>query len=201
MLLLLLLMLAIGLAAGNAPLLDGFVGMRTDGQLVMSDGRIETTLSTLMARLQQQEDLIAQLTEKLNLLERFAPFGPTALVAASEGRVVVLAAADLDGDGDQDIVAGSMNNMLVYHLNHRDGTFTSVPLGNASVSPTGSLVAEDITGDGAPDIICATFTQNAVLVFKNDLASSGSFIELPPIPASEGSRFVLIADIDSDVWG
>jgi hypothetical protein len=71
-----------------------------------------------------------------------------------------VAAADFDGDGDVDVVAGTVGTAayLVYYENDGTGHFTrnvlTIPDGTC-VAPVG-IMPNDFTGDGRPDIFVAT---------------------------------------------
>ena len=109
--------------------------------------------------------------------------------------------ADVDGDGDLDILANSSNNARV-RLYRNDGsgfyvdmTLAKMPAWSGGV-PTG-LDVSDIDGDGDPDIIISTTGQN--LAYVND--GTGSFADetstrLPT--ESESTGEVRLADVDRD---
>ncbi len=71
-----------------------------------------------------------------------------------------VAAADFDGDGDMDIVAGSVgnHNFLVYYENDGTGHFTrnEIAIPRADCIAVVGLMTDDFTGDGRPDIFVAT---------------------------------------------
>jgi hypothetical protein len=87
-----------------------------------------------------------------------------------------VAAADFDGDGDIDIVCGSVNNwpFLVYYQQDRAGHFvrSEIPIPNSSCTGTVALCVSDFKLDGRPDIFGATDAWNAgnqarMWIFKN----------------------------------
>ena len=103
-------------------------------------------------------------------------------------------AGDVDGDGDQDLVAGK--SLL---LNDGAGTFTDATAGRM---PQGSLATDlqlgDLDGDGDLDVAyAAVLGQNSLLL--ND--GAGSFVDLAAtrIPVDRDSAAaILAADVDGD---
>jgi hypothetical protein len=71
-----------------------------------------------------------------------------------------VAAADFDGDGDYDVVAGTVGTTayLVYYENDGTGHFArnEIAITNATCVGTVGIMANDFTGDGRPDIFVAT---------------------------------------------
>ncbi|HEK86111.1 MAG TPA: hypothetical protein ENO29_07135 [Candidatus Aminicenantes bacterium] len=87
-----------------------------------------------------------------------------------------VAAGDFDGDGDIDIVCGSVNNwpFLVYYQNDGTGHFlrSEIPIPISSCTGTVALCVSDFKLDGRPDIFGATDAWNAgnqahMWIFKN----------------------------------
>ncbi len=71
-----------------------------------------------------------------------------------------VAAGDFDGDGDLDVVAGSVGTaaFLVYYENDGTGQFTrnEIAIPDATCVGTVGIMTDDFTGDGRPDIFVAT---------------------------------------------
>ncbi|MEM7755169.1 MAG: FG-GAP-like repeat-containing protein [Planctomycetota bacterium] len=88
-----------------------------------------------------------------------------------------LLAADIDNDGDQDLLVarGQVDQDLFIISNNGDGTFT--PAGARAASEGGNrLFARDLSGDGLPEIIGAS--NNGVTVAEN--RGTGPAVEAGP---------------------
>jgi hypothetical protein len=112
-----------------------------------------------------------------------------------------MAAADLDGDGRIDLVAG---NGLSYDVtvlrSDRAGHFAepvSLPVSNPLYGYVAVAVG-DVTGDGTPDIVATGFDDNEALVYAND----GSGVFGAPVSfdlgAAQSPRAIALADVDGD---
>ena len=82
----------------------------------------------------------------------------TGFAGAPGGSAV--AAADFDGDGDDDIVCGTVGTAayLVYYENDGTGHFSrnEIAIPDATCVAVVGIMANDFTGDGRPDIFVAT---------------------------------------------
>ncbi len=71
-----------------------------------------------------------------------------------------VAAGDFDGDGDADIVAGTVGTaaFLVYYENDGTGHFTrnEIAITNPTCVAVVGILADDFTGDGRPDLFVVT---------------------------------------------
>lgn len=119
--------------------------------------------------------------------------GSTGDARFSSSRVVV---ADLDRDGDLDLVCVTSHGSLLVRSNLRQGRFQTIPLG---VEGAVDLFAADLNADGSPDLVVATRT--GVLLLVND--GSGGFRraaggDLAKLPAGFVPRRIAIADLDND---
>ena len=108
--------------------------------------------------------------------------------------------ADIDGDGDLDVIAISRGGNLVGWWNNLDGhgrSWQATVIDNA-VTRASACDAADLDGDGDLDVVGASFTLSDVLWWEN-LAGDGSAWQRRTIDATlAGAQAVAIADIDGD---
>ncbi|MDY0002657.1 MAG: FG-GAP-like repeat-containing protein [Polyangia bacterium] len=125
------------------------------------------------------------------------------------GRLAV--AADLDGDGDQDVLQGARDGLRLYE-NRSDGRFDTWPghlvegLGEAFDAWVNQAIVADFNGDGRPDLFLATLENepDRVLLGQGPRTVPGafpgaSFLDATPMP--EGPTHSLHAaagDLDGD---
>ncbi|HSA95847.1 MAG TPA: PilC/PilY family type IV pilus protein, partial [Acidobacteriota bacterium] len=141
-----------------------------------------------------------------------APPGYTGLPGTS-----CVAAADFDGDGDPDIVAGSVGAaaFLAYYQNDGVGAFTRSEIAITNLTCVGAvgLEARDFTGDGRADIFVTTdaayrggTAQARIWFLRNLGVASGTVNWLfrclnactPPTPAPYDIDMVTALDYDQD---
>jgi len=94
------------------------------------------------------------------------------LATINNWAAVTLAATDIDGDGDPDLVAGSDHGPgvpapVTVWINDGAGAFTpAAPLRAAGMGQTFGLAAADIDGDGDPDLLAA-HTDGGLSIHRN----------------------------------
>ena len=130
-------------------------------------------------------------------------FGTTASFTTAVGSIPShIRVGDVDGDGDLDFVAASINSsVLNVRLNDGTGTFTTPPSGNYNVSDAVvGMEMKDIDADGDLDLVFNKVNSGKVSVLRND--GTGAFA-VPPAPyqdiSVDNNNFALaLADIDGD---
>ena len=130
-------------------------------------------------------------------------FDPTPLALGPHVMPVSVAAADLDGDGDQDLVsANALDNSLRVFFQNSPGSFNPTPLllGNSRMNAPNSVAAADLDGDGDQDLVSANIGSDNLTVFFQGLP--GGFASTPRILGGPGTtddpRYVVAADLDGD---
>ena len=101
-------------------------------------------------------------------------------------------AADLDGDGDQDFIAG----FGWYENLDGLGTFGPRQIISAETYQLSTLVAGDLDGDGDLDLLAGSYNDNGVLWFEN-VDGRGSFGRDGPSPATRSERCPLLPRIST----
>jgi hypothetical protein len=113
--------------------------------------------------------------------------------------------ADLNNDGKPDLVLADMSssgNVIVLMANPSSPGQFQAPVNLPTKNVTPSVAVGDLNGDGAPDIVAATFdvsgNNGAVYVFMQDPAHRGSFLAPMVYPAGAQPQSVKIADVNRD---
>ncbi len=133
----------------------------------------------------------------------------TLLTGTTSGIVLIndpgnLIAADLDGDGDQDIVATSQadGELLWYENTSPTGNLLAgIPLIttiDSSLPGAFDVQAGDLDGDGDLDLLAAGSSGDTVAWYENDGATAPSFTRHTLTTSAQGVENVAIADIDGD---
>lgn len=108
-------------------------------------------------------------------------------------------AADLDGDGDNDVVSASYNSGLMWYENlDGQGNFSANKIIDDNILGARSVVAADMDGDGDLDVVVNT-SNIAEIVWYENLDGLGNFG--PPIAISGSGSYtnvIFVADIDGD---
>jgi FG-GAP-like repeat len=107
-------------------------------------------------------------------------------------------AADLDGDGDLDVAAGTGSaSGVTWYRNDGAGTFSTQPALSTDTSDIRSLVAADIDGDGDLDLLAADYDDDRISWFEN--AGGGAFASAVSIATdAPGANSLYVADLDGD---
>jgi hypothetical protein len=105
-----------------------------------------------------------------------------------------VAAADVDDDGDLDLLTANAIGTVSVRLNDGSGSFSGsqeVPVGDAF-----SLAVGDVDGDGDLDFITANRVANSVSVRLND--GTGSFSGTQEVAVGNLPMAVVLGDVDGD---
>jgi len=121
---------------------------------------------------------------------------------------VGLAVADIDGDGNNDIVQTNSGSatVSVYRNTSSSGVISASSFAGKVDFATGSspygVAVGDLDGDGKPDLVVTNYTANTISVFRNTSSSgsvtSGSFAAKVDFTTGTNPWGIAIADIDGD---
>jgi len=117
----------------------------------------------------------------------------TAALAASS-----VYAADLDGDGDQDVLSASYDDdTIAYYENLGDGSFATQQVITTAANGAMSVHAADLDGDGDLDVLSSSRYDDSIALYEN--LGAGSFAARQIITtAADEARCVYAADLDGD---
>ena len=108
-------------------------------------------------------------------------------------------AADLDGDGYQDVLVALRSDGVLWYKNNGNGTFDSQQLITAPALTLFAyhVYATDLDGDGDMDVLSASSNDNKVAWYEND--GNGNFGAQQVITTNaDGARNIYAADLDGD---
>ena len=107
-----------------------------------------------------------------------------------------VAAADLNGDGQPDLVAANYDdNTISVLLGNGDGSFQKQRTFPVGLEPHSVAVA-DVNGDGRPDLVVANMGKSTVSVLLGN--GHGEFLDHQTFPVRANPIFVAVADINGD---
>lgn len=103
--------------------------------------------------------------------------------------------ADLDGDGDLDIVAAIYSGDSVVWFEYADGAFGPAEVLVPVIDAANDIVVADVDGDGDMDFVAAAYVEDVVRLYTND--GSGNFTATD-LGSLDGARHLELADVDGD---
>ncbi|MGN8224267.1 FG-GAP-like repeat-containing protein [Gracilimonas sp. BCB1] len=127
-----------------------------------------------------------------------ASFGTQNVISTLADGAHSIYAADLDGDGDQDILSTSIWDMeIAWYENNGDGTFASQAIISTLAEGPMSVFATDLDNDGDQDVISASQLDNEIAWYENN--GDGTFASQTIISTlADGARSVYATDLDND---
>ena len=125
--------------------------------------------------------------------DRFGPPQPVAQIAAPSA----IYATDLDGDGDNDILAASLyGSKIVWYENQGEEVFGPEQIISTDLSLGTDVDASDLDGDGDSDVLFTSRYTRAVEWAENQ--GNGRFGPERDIDRVKSAAAVYAADLDSD---
>ncbi|MBW3077614.1 FG-GAP-like repeat-containing protein, partial [Prochlorococcus marinus] len=108
--------------------------------------------------------------------------------------------ADMDGDGDLDIVSASReDNTIAWYENNgaADPSWTASDIANNALGAQRVFVA-DIDGDGDLDIVSGSYFDDTIAWYENNGAADPSWTAVDIATTADGAHDVHVADMDGD---
>lgn len=106
-----------------------------------------------------------------------------------------LAAADIDGDGDYDLLGGNLG-VSAFSVVRNDGTgIFGAPI-QVAARHGWAIVADDFDGDGDPDVAISTSFSSGIWIYTND--GSGGFAYVGGVGGITDARSMISADVTGD---
>ncbi len=129
-------------------------------------------------------------------------FGPPRLITNETDSPRSVIAADLDGDGDADVLSASPRDDKVAWYQNLDGqgTFGPQRVLSAQAAHALAVTAADLDGDGDVDVLSSSYDDNTVAVYMNTdgQGTFGPRTVLSRNDGAEGASDVAAADMDGD---
>ena len=128
------------------------------------------------------------------------PWFQTHEIATSADEASKVFVADLDGDGDLDIISSSRgDDTIAWYENDGadDPTFTAADIATSADGAQDVHVA-DLDGDGDLDIISASHDDDTIAWYENDGAANPTFTAADIATNADGAQAIDVADIDGD---
>lgn len=125
-------------------------------------------------------------------------FGPEQIISTAVNYPLYVASADIDGDGNLDVISTSYYDQKVAWYKNLDGngTFGSQQIVTLNSNVDHSIFLNDIDGDDDIDMVVGSFAAGQIRWFEND--GEGNFTEQVITTNAEAVRTVYVTDIDGD---
>jgi len=127
-------------------------------------------------------------------------FGPEQAISTTAYGARSVFAADVDGDGDTDVVAGliSYDQVAWYENTDGEGSFGPVRVISTEADSPSSVFATDVDGDGDRDVLSSSFADDKIAWYEN-LDGAGNFGSQRVISTTANAAMsVFAADVDGD---
>jgi len=130
-------------------------------------------------------------------------FGPALVITNQVDAPVCVRAADVDGDGDQDVLTASasgLDDTLGWYENTDGaGTFGSERVITSVAAGVVSIHAADVDGDGDLDVLSASWDDDTIAWYEN-VDGLGAFGPRQVITTlARGANSVVAVDLDGDL--
>jgi hypothetical protein len=125
-------------------------------------------------------------------------FGPQITISTAVNTAQSVFAADLDGDGDQDVLSASQNGKIAWYENDGAEGFTAHTI-TTSANVAWDVYAADVDGDGDTDVLSASRNDSKIAWYENDgTPAVGDWTAHTITIDAAHARSVYAADLDGD---
>jgi hypothetical protein len=127
-------------------------------------------------------------------------FGSQQVISTVAGWGPSVFAADVDGDGDTDVLSASAGDDKIAWYENTDGSgsFGTEQVISTAADGAYSVFAADVDGDGDPDVLSASAGDDKIAWYENRDGSGSFGTEQVISTAADGARSVFAADVDGD---
>ena len=121
-------------------------------------------------------------------------------ITSSADYAYSVVAADVDGDGDTDVLSASRDDDTIgwYENTDGSGSFASRQVISNSANGARSVYAADVDGDGTTDVLSASEYADQVMWYRNTSGDGSVWVAHAITTAADGAMSVFAADVDGD---
>lgn len=169
---------------------ETFVAQSVFGADIDGDGDIDVLSAS------RDDDKIAWYPH----LDGQGQFGAQQVISTSAARAFAVYAADLDGDGDNDVLSASdLDDKIAWYENSDGaGSFSSQRIISSNANAARDVIAADLDGDGDMDVLSASAGDSKIAWYQNTDGSGSFSNELIINQSAAFAQDVYVADMDSD---
>jgi hypothetical protein len=124
----------------------------------------------------------------------------TRVIATSSQGARSVFAADLDNDGDLDLVLASIVDQKIAWFENTNGdasTWTAANISTSGASPY-SVFAADLDNDGDLDLVSGFYTNDTIVWFENTNGDASAWTAADIATSADGAHSIFVADLDND---